>query len=279
MCNAFLIMLIPCSYLIFGDQTFSEQYVWVFGTCGGFLLLISHYIKIKRIQVCSLIVVVLSFLIATYMARRNIMLTFTGYMFAYFCLIFVFSKSFSIVKKIISVLFLTLLGTGLIFFFLSNADSTFSRISERALENSRDEVFLYYFADMSLKDLAVGKGMNGSYYAPGVDKENSFGSDSDYRPLIECGYLQMILKGGIINVIILLLTAIPAFIKGIFFSNNLFCKSAGFLVALWLIDMFPWGMPAMDIRYMLFWFCIGVCYNLELRSFSDDEVREYCFPL
>lgn len=273
----FFILFVPFSFWIFNYQTFSEQYVWVLGVGGGFLLLNYTYFSTK-IRVGSLLVVVLSLFICTYMARRNIMLTFGGYLLATVGLYFAFTSISSIIKKIILCLFLIIILISGYLFFLSVQNTVFSGITDRALVNTREEIFLSYFEDMSEKDWIIGKGMDGTYYAPTADEESPFGTDEDYRYLIEGGYLQVILKGGIINVLLLLLIAIPAIKKGLFQSDNLFAKSSAMLVLLWLVDMFPWGMPAFDLRYMLFWFSIGVCYNSELCQFSDNEVKEYCFP-
>lgn len=273
----FFILFIPFSYWIFGYQTFSEQYVWVLGVAGGFIILNYIYFSTK-IRIFSFIVVILSLFICTYMARRNIMLTFSGYLLATGGLYFAFTSVSGIIKKIVLCLFLIIMLIGGYLFFLSAQNTLFSGISDRALVNSREDILLSYFADMSERDWIIGKGMDGTYYAPTADEYSPFGTDEDYRFLIEGGYLQVILKGGIINVILLLLIAIPAIKRGLSQSNNLFAKSSAMLVLLWLIDMFPWGMPAFDLRYMLFWFSIGVCYNSELRLLSDNEVKEYCFP-
>ena len=273
----FFILFIPFSYWIFGYQTFSEQYVWVLGVGGRFIILNYIYFSAK-IRILSFIVVILSLFICTYMARRNIMLTFSGYLFATGCLYFAFTSLSDIIKKIMLCLLLIIMLIGGYLFFLSVQDTVFSDISDRALVNSREDIFLSYFEDMSERDWIIGKGMDGTYYAPTVDEESPFGTDEDYRFLIEGGYLQVILKGGVINVLLFLLIALPAIKKGLFHSNNLFTKSSAMLIILWLVDMFPWGMPAFDLRYMLFWFSIGVCYNSELRSFSDAEIKEYCFP-
>lgn len=274
----FFILFIPFSFWIFNYQTFSEQFVWVLGVGGGFIIMNYVYFP-NKIRITSFIVVMLSLFISTYMARRNIMLTFSGYLFASVGGYFAFTPISGIIKKMVLSLLLIILSIGGYLFFLSVQNSLFSGISDRALVNSREEILISYFEDMSETDWIIGKGMDGTYYAPTVDEETPFGTDEDYRFLIEGGYLQVILKGGIVNLILILLIAIPAIRKGLFQSNNLFAKSSAMLVFLWLIDMFPWGMPAFDLRYLLFWFSIGVCYNSELRLFSDDEIKEYCFPL
>eukprot|EP00825_Cyclidium_porcatum_P051101 TRINITY_DN9290_c0_g1_i1.p1 TRINITY_DN9290_c0_g1~~TRINITY_DN9290_c0_g1_i1.p1 ORF type:complete len:146 (+),score=25.13 TRINITY_DN9290_c0_g1_i1:201-638(+) len=112
---------------------------------------------------------------------------------------------------------------------------------------------------MSTQDLIYGKGFDGTYYAPTIE-------ENDYRSIIECGYLQTILKGGIVNLALFLLIAVPAAFLGIVKSNNTIAMAAGTIIILWLIDMFPWGMPALSIRYILVWICIGICYSKEEKK-------------
>jgi hypothetical protein len=107
----------------------------------------------------------------------------------------------------------------------------------------------------------------GEYYCPGVDPLK------DTRFLIESGYLQTILKGGIISLVLFLMIAFPAIYLGILKSKNILSKASGTIVLLWLIDMFPWGMPAINIRYILVWTCIGICYSKAVRSLTDAEIK------
>ncbi|MBL7935123.1 MAG: hypothetical protein JNM51_04860 [Bacteroidia bacterium] len=120
---------------------------------------------------------------------------------------------------------------------------------------------------MSTQDIIYGKGFYGTYYAPTIEE------DVDYRTIIESGYLQTILKGGILNLGLFLLIALPAAYLGIMKSNNAIAQAAGFIIVLWLIDMFPWGMPALNIRYILVWICIGMCYSKEICNLSETEIK------
>lgn len=265
------------------NQEFSEQYVWVLASGCGFILLTSFYQPKKKIVV-SLIVVVLSIVLMAIMARRNLILTYTGFLFASFCIFLFINKNISIIKKAIFTIlsiFLLVLSYQM---FVSNQSGAFSMITERATENTRETVFFYYFLDMtsSTEDWLTGRGLNGTYYCPNIDAEwigeeaaLYVDRDLDYRMFIECGYLQLILNGGIIYLVLYLLVLIPAFIKGLFYSNNIFSKSCAILVFLWLIDMFPFGLPSFSLRYFLVWICVAICYSKEIRSMKEDDMKNY----
>lgn len=275
----FFLVFIIFWYPIFNNQAFSEQFVWLFGTCAGFILLNSHYMTRKNVTL-SLLIVFTCLFIATVMARRNIMLTITEYIVASFILYIMMESSLSTAKKYFLTIIIIFSILGVYSFFINNQDDVFAKITDRVTVNSREELFVWFWADMSESDWLIGKGMNGTYFATAIDTASPFaGEDEELRHLVECGYLQIILKGGLVNVFLIVLIAIPAFFLGIFFSKNILSKVAGMLVLLWLIDMFPWGMPAFNIGYFLFWISIALCFNKEIREYSDEEILDNVFLL
>ena len=57
--------------------------------------------------------------------------------------------------------------------------------------------------------------------------------------VIETGYLQIILKGGIISVLIIVLILVPAAFNGLFYSNNLLSKAAAVWILLSVLYSYP----------------------------------------
>jgi hypothetical protein len=275
----FLIAIPVCLPFLFVNQNFSEQYVWVLAMGGGFLLLTSFYQPRKRVVVAS-IVMVLALLLITVMARRSIMLTCVCFLSFSFLLIPVINKNTSLIKKtvfIFSFVFVIFIGYNT---FVSNQSGIFRKITKRATADTRETVFFFYFMDLSEKDFLWGKGLNGTYFCPGVDRAWNDGEDFkyrdlDYRVYIECGYLQLLLNGGIIYLSIYLLILIPAIIKGLFFSRNLFLKSCAILILMHLIDMAPFGLPTFSLRGFLVWFCVAICYSKEMRLKDEDEMQSF----
>jgi hypothetical protein len=259
------------------------MYIWVFATGPGFLLLTASYHTRKEIIISS-IVVFLGFVLATVLARRNIMLTYAGFMFASFWIYLFYNKVISVEKKVIALLLSVAFLAGGFYVFTSNQQTVFSKITSRAGLNTRDVVFLGFALEMN-KDktnLIFGKGINGTYYAAGVDSGFSNQRfdyrDEDYRMHIENGYLQLILNGGIIYLVLFLAILVPAIILGLLRSRNLLVKGCAILVFLWLVDMIAFGVPAFSFRYLLVWICVGLCFSAKVREKSDGEMIGYLNP-
>jgi hypothetical protein len=144
----------------------------------------------------------------------------------------------------------------------------FSFILERAEEDTRTGVELYFYNDMHPIDWAIGRGINGKYYCPDIEES------SDYRILIETGYLQIILKGGIIFLSLYLLMAVPALILGIFYSKNLLSKAAGIWILVALLSLYPATVNTFNLNYLLVWISMGICYSSHIRRMTDHIVAE-----
>lgn len=276
------LLLLPFYILLelYYNQNITELYIWVFATGSGFVLLTSSYHSRKEVVIAS-IVVFTALILATLLARRNIMLTYAAFMFAAYWIYLFYKKEVSIQKKIASLAVSLLILVGGFYVFTSNQATVFSKISSRAMLNTRDRVFLGFSLEMAKSPayLIIGKGVNGTYYAPGVDKEFSGKKityrDQDHRMHIETGYLQLILNGGIVYLLIFLAILLPAAIKGLFRSRNLFVKGCAILVFLWLVDMVPFGVPSFSLRYLLVWICVGICFSGTLRNMNNDEMISY----
>jgi hypothetical protein len=265
-------------YLI-SHQIFSEFFVLTFAIISGFTLLTSFYHPKKKV-VIALIVILLALLLITILARRNVMLTCAGFLSFSLFIIPVINKNTSLIKKglfIFSFIFVILVGYNV---FVSNQYGIFYKITKRATADTREVVFFYYFMDMSENDFLLGKGINGTYFCPGVDKawndgEESRYRDLDYRVYIECGYLQLILNGGAVYLFLYLLILIPAIIKGLFFSRNIFSKACAILILMHLIDMAPFGLPTFSLRGFLVWFCVAICFSKEMRLKNEEEMQSF----
>jgi len=280
---AFLLFLPFLLLYILDNQDFAEQYVWMLGCSCGFILLTFFYHSKKRVIV-SFIVMFLSLFIITIMARRNIMITCACFLFVSLLIIPLFNKNITIVKKGLFIFsFVTVVYLGFNF-FVSNETGMFQKITKRATSDTREEVFILYFLDMSDKDWIVGKGLNGTYFCPGIDKQWSGGEDPAHRDLddrvyIENGFLQLILNGGIIYLVLYMLVLVPAIILGLFLSRNLLSKGCAILILLFILDMIPFGLPTFSFRHFIVWFCVAICFSKQMRLKNDEEISELLQPV
>ncbi len=235
-------------------------------TC-GFILLTYKY-HLKKINLLALGVMLLCLLFSLYKARRGLSLICSSILlFSYF--LYLFNS-----KKIILIIYLSvlLLIAGVYYastiYNISN-NTLFSFIAKRGEEDTRTPVELYFYSDLKKNDWVAGRGINGEYYCPDID-ENQL---TDYRSYIETGYLQIILKGGIINLVLYLLILIPAFFLGLFYSKNMLSKAASFWILVSLISLYPSMVNTFTLNFLLVWISVGVCYSKKIRKLSDIEIK------
>lgn len=234
-----------------------------------FILLTFKY-QSKKIRYFATFVITLLILFALVRARRSLLATTVlALVFVYILYLSQSNQKLSVVLgSFIVGIFLLLIGVE---FFNSNKDGLFKSIIERGLEDTRTGVEKCFYKDMQLKDWVMGKGINGEYFCPGIDKEDITG----YRDVIETDYLQTILKGGLISLILFLLIAIPAMIKGLFYSKNMFAKAAGIWILYVLLNMYPASINTFTMQYLLVWFAIGICYSNVLLTMPENEITAY----
>lgn len=127
--------------------------------------------------------------------------------------------------------------------------------------------FLYYeiFQDLKLNEsFLFGKGLNAGYYS------ESFNTLS--RPIVEVGFLQIILKTGIVGFLLFIIVIISSIIKALGRSKNLFIKSLGLLLSIYTIMLFIENILAYNILNIVIWIVIGMCQSVSLRSMNDHEI-------
>lgn len=270
----FLISVIPLSSTVsFG---FIQMLLENFAVFGALIFLTNKY-QSARNAAFAAVVVLGAVLIAAILGRRNLMLTFGLYFMFGFIGSVVNGKFKTMESKIIIVLLCLLLGAGSYYYYKQESYGTFSTITSRAGENTREDVMLDFLLDMgNPKDLLIGRGFYGTYYCPNVDKDSDTGESDDNREVIENGYLQIILKGGIIYLLLYMMLMIPAIVKGVKAPNQL-SKACAVIVFVQLVDMLVFGVPTFNIKTFMIWMAVSVCYNKRIAGMTDDEVNEMLF--
>src|SRR5690606_40977898 len=108
-----------------------------------------------------------------------------------------------------------------------------------------------------------------------IDKDQA----TNFRHVIETGYLQMILKGGIIGVCLFLLITIPAIFLGLFQSKNILSKAAAIWIIMALLNSYPTIITGFTFKYLLVWISIGICYSQTIRSIKEKHIQQYLISL
>ena len=268
--------LMYLKYLLYsaGDNTTSMGIVEHFSQnlglpCG--LLLLTFVYHSRKQNLFAFFVLILTFLFAVIRARRGlILMSFSMLFFSYY--IYQFANKTKIVNIVFSFFIIIIISFVAVKIYEANKKDSFRLITERIGQQTRSQVEQYFYRDMNTKDWIIGKGIDGKYYCPGVIEGVS--GISIYRNVIETGYLQVILNTGLLGLGIILLIAIPAIIKGLFYSNNILSKAAGIWIFLFLIYMYPGTITRFSMHYILIWICIGICYSKDIRSLSEECLRE-----
>jgi hypothetical protein len=243
-----------------------EHFVKILSVPCGFVLLTFPY-QNKRVKYFSIIVLVVSAIFAIIRARRALLfLTISPLLFSY--MLYLYSQK----KKFFTLLVPFLVSMVLLFYgvknYSNNTPEIFSLLSDRATEDTRTGVEIMFYRDMKLQDWIVGKGIDGQYFCPGIET----GTHAVYRNMIETDYLNIILKGGIISFVLMLMIAVPAFIKGLFYSQNLLSKAAAIWILLWLLELYPATVNTFSLHHLTFWLAIGVCYSDIIRKVPDNTL-------
>ncbi|MDP4283512.1 MAG: hypothetical protein Q8891_03750 [Bacteroidota bacterium] len=235
----------------------------------GFMLLTYGYHSKKR-QLFSLGIMVICLLLAIIRARRGLILMNGEILFFSYVLHLIDSK-----LKLLIIYISILLGLLAMIYingiYKPEDSRLFGFIVDRGTEDTRSGVELYFYNDMKTNDWIRGKGIDGEYFCPNIEEDQK----TNYRSVIETGYLQTILKGGIISLGLFLIIAIPAIIRGIFYSKNMLSKAAGIWILMSLINMYPATVNAFTFPYLLVWISIGICYSKKLRDLPEDFLKKY----
>ncbi|WP_223032319.1 hypothetical protein [Hanstruepera marina] len=145
-------------------------------------------------------------------------------------------------------------------------------------------VFLYneLFENLNTFEKITGRGSLGTYYSYFMEHTKHYTvnvlnyewwGDSSTRITIEVGYLQMILKGGLILFILTAYFMLKASYLGIFKSNNKFVKRLGLYIFIISVLSLISFRPAFTPTFILLWMAIGTVLNKKNRLMTDEEVN------
>lgn len=260
--------LLDLSYTNNNTKFTFEYFAKILSIPAGFLILTYSYQPFRR-RSFALLIIAVSTGFALLRARRALLfMSVSPLVFAY--LLYLLEGK----RKILILIYSIFIGAFLVFFgvkvYEDNSNGMFSLITERIYENTRSGVEASFYQDMTTRDWIIGKGINGQYYSPNVD----IGDVTGYRSMIETDYLNIILKGGIISLGLLLLIAIPSIVKGLFFSKNLLSKAAAIWVLIWLMELYPANVYSFSLNHLLVWISIGICYSEKIRNMPESTLVE-----
>jgi hypothetical protein len=235
---------------------------------GSSFTLLTYLYHSKMRRLAALGTMMLMLLFAVYRARRGmILMSVTS-------LLFVVIMYLVVTKRTIFVGFIVLIMALMGYFYYSSLYNQsnfgiFNFLVERSDEDTRTGVEDAMKEDMSSTEWIIGKGVNGEYYCPNIDALDATG----YRNVVETGFLQVMLKGGWISLILILLITLPAIYSGIVKSKNVLSKASGIHILMWVLFMYPTVTNTFSFHHLLTWVCIGICYSPQILNMTDAEVN------
>ena len=158
-----------------------------------------------------------------------------------------------------------------VMFFTSTFDFFWERMGTGM--ESRDgiiELFIEDF-DSSPKDWIYGRGLYGTFFGGVLGNDELDGA----RTLIENGYLNLILNGGYIYVVLLVMVCLRSVYLGLFDSKNILCKGMAFIILIYFIDMIGYGLPSQNLKYLCIFLSIAGTRTKELRQMTNNELVNY----
>ncbi len=257
------------------NQKFTfEGFTQNLGITAPFVLLTFIYHS-KYKNIIAFVVLTFIIAVATYKARRGIMALSMVYMLIFMVIFYIYTNH-KVLIALMVLIFTVLTAINWDKIYLQNRASFFEQITTRGTEDTRSGVERAFKRDFNTVDWVIGRGINGEYWCPNIDMGNTTG----YRWMIETDYLNIILKGGIIQLGLIVIIGLVAAFKAMFFSRNLLSKVAGIWIVLWILSLYPLNVYNMDLNYILFWVCVSIGFSRDLRMLPDEKImKEYSLKL
>lgn len=218
-------------------------------------LISKRYINLMNISL------ILAFFSVVICARR----TTIFYIISLVCFSII-NKRRNLTKSVYATTFIIIVVSTIIYIFSDSLLQFFPVLAERAVEDSRSGVINNFYADFtSIQDWLIGRGSFGTYYDPIFD----YGSNNGQRYLSECGYLTILLRGGLLLLIPYYLIGLSAIKYGITKSNNFLVRAMAFYILAFLLFTIVGVNWTFKLHYIIYWLCIGGCFNRDLRNMSN----------
>ncbi|MCM1332613.1 MAG: hypothetical protein NC248_08395 [Bacteroides sp.] len=173
-------------------------------------------------------------------------------------------------KKIKAICNYAIIGIMLLISLIIFGSSLFSKILERGMEDTRSAVELEMLYQLeSTHDVLKGRGITGTYESITVNSE-----EITEREGIETGYLNLILKGGVVYLIIMAILFVPPIFLGFLNSRNrymkiLSCCNLLFIMAFCAAN----NNMTFSIRYFLFIFGSYLIYQKKYRRMTNNQIE------
>jgi hypothetical protein len=137
---------------------------------------------------------------------------------------------------------------------------------ENMQADTRTFLYVEVFQDLKMnKAFLFGKGVNAGYLSESFQTLN--------RTIVEVGFLQILLKSGIVGFLLYMTMLVSAIFKAMNNSNNRFMEYLALLLLGYVLMFFIENILAFNLLNVMIWIVVGMCHSQELRELSDEEIR------
>lgn len=220
----------------------------------------------KKIWILNTVALFVTLLINIMCGRRgNSLVTFCFFSFD----IFIFVSTVKSAKKVLLIIFLCIVGYLMFYYFYYSNYTIY--ILERGLADNRSSLTIDLLRSLNESNSFVfGKGLFGKYYSSAFQ---------GYRMVHESGYYNLLLKGGyLFTWTYILIFLIPA-IRGLIYSQNLFCKIYSIFIILNLLQLYTFGHFTFNLNFFFLWIGIIICMNDKFLKMKNEEIYNHLFKI
>lgn len=257
-------------FLVTGEE-YQEYLSFIFPSLtllfNTFLVFLFYYLLNNKHKYITFLAIALLLFTVIFAGRRgSILMTLITIIFAIYLYLFKYRHrgNTKILKWIFTITSIALL----IALFYLKTNTLFAFLNERGLEDSRSWVEDDFFKSFDGKyfDWLFGRGLAGTY------ETSLFDVKLINRGIIETGYLNIILKSGIISILLFVIILLNSFIKGFFRSKNVILKAMALYILIHIIYLYPFGIPSFSLEYLFLWCSVAYCQSPYWRNLNDYQI-------
>ncbi|MDE5678594.1 hypothetical protein [Phocaeicola sp.] len=261
-CITIWMLLAVVSFVLFINNVFTErdgiEYLAAYGGMfvSGYLLIFERYLSKKQKLLCFMVYFMALFS-ALFMARRALVMSFIMY-----GLVFILNRLLVIKSLGMKFVFGIVLSVIVVFsVWGAYKNHLLDNIMDRSIEDTRSVVNMALINEISQKKsyICFGKGMDGTYYFPLKDE---YGHIEDDRKGIETCYLNFVLTGGVVYLLLVIIVLLMSIVRGLRCRKlSIQHSSALYLMTYW-IDLYTTScLSFVNVRSVLFWISVGICMS------------------
>jgi hypothetical protein len=239
-----------------------------------FYIIVTFPLQLPRDRILTLIISV-TVIITSMTNRAGVIRIFMSY---FIVVIFYLILKMKVSRKLINVIvFLAIITPFFLLYLGLKGKDVFKMVlgenneagyrQESFRSDTRTFLYVDVFRDLKINRAFIfGKGINAGYESEDFETYS--------RVAVEVGFLQILLKTGILGFILYISLIISAIYKALNKSENFFMKYLGLFLCGYILLIFIENIIAFNLFNVVIWCVVGMCHSKELRALNDKEIKD-----